>query len=52
MRVICRADVPTAMSDVLGRCAREKRGWAVVRVSTHEPVVRSHVLSVWSQDAE
>lgn len=52
--VICLALVPAANSCELipGRAVRENNGWAVVRVSTREAVVRSKVRTVWSMEAE
>ena len=52
MRVMCRADVPTAMRFKDGNAERERRAWDVVRVSTSDEVGRSHVRSVWSQETE
>ena len=49
---MCRADVPVASRFREGMAHRERREWPVVRVSTQVEVGRSHVLSVWSCDAE
>jgi hypothetical protein len=51
---MCLALVPAASNCELtpGSAVREKRGWEVVLVSTREAVVRSHVRTVWSWEAE
>ena len=50
--MIWRAEVPAARRLRSGRVVRERRAWEVVRVSTSVVVGRSHVLSVWSHEAE
>lgn len=50
MSVMCLAAVPHAMSDDSGKWQTEKRAWGVVRESTQAEVVRSQVLSEWSQE--
>ena len=47
-----RAEVPVARRFREGIAHKERSEWPVVRVSTHVAVGRSHVLSVWSCEAE
>jgi hypothetical protein len=57
--VMCRADVPAARrwldppaAPEVGSAHKDRRLWAVMRVSTTVEVSRSSVLSVWSSEAE